>query len=35
MRSGWIDAAALELLIAERYQKSDYGTYLRRLIAGT
>ena len=33
--SGWIDAAALELLIAERYQKSDYGTYLRRLMAGT
>ena len=32
--SGWIDAAALELLIAERYQKSDYGTYLRRLMAG-
>ncbi len=31
--SGWIDRAALEQLIAERYRKSDYGTYLRRLIA--
>ncbi len=30
---GWIDRAALERLVGERYSKSDYGTYLRRLIA--
>jgi glucose-1-phosphate thymidylyltransferase len=32
---GYIGRAELERLIAERYEKSDYGTYLRRLLAET
>ncbi len=31
--NGFIDAAALERLIAERYEKTPYGTYLQRLLA--
>lgn len=31
-RQGYIDAATLERLIAERYPKNDYGRYLRRVL---
>jgi len=33
--SGFIDRAALERLISERYRKTPYGRYLRRLLSET
>ena len=33
--NGYIDRAALERLIAERYPRTPYGRYLERLLAET